>query len=249
MQNNMKIGLLVPSRERLNLKLTLISSIITSVNDINNVVLYFGIDDDDPTKEIVEKISKAIPFIRIIPIHNNGEFIGINKIWNILASECKEDIYGYIGDDMIFKTPDWDVEILKEFDSSNCPPDNIKLVHCNDGYHGGKLCVNAFVHRKYYEVMGYFCKDLFLINYSDNWMMQMFDAFYRRTYKGNILIYHNHWVFGGREKDKTADRMLSNDNEKKADTAWINSRSQHHQDIVFLGQYLKMEPDFSRVDS
>ena len=32
-----KISLLVPSRERLNLKLTLISSIITSVKDINNV--------------------------------------------------------------------------------------------------------------------------------------------------------------------------------------------------------------------
>jgi len=32
-----KISLLVPSRERLNLKLTLISSIITSVHYINNV--------------------------------------------------------------------------------------------------------------------------------------------------------------------------------------------------------------------
>ena len=33
----MKISLLVPSRERLNLKLTLISSIITTVNNIDNV--------------------------------------------------------------------------------------------------------------------------------------------------------------------------------------------------------------------
>ena len=65
-----KISLLVPSRERLNLKLTLISSIITSVHDINNVELIFGIDADDPTLEIVQKIAIAIPFVKIIVIEN-----------------------------------------------------------------------------------------------------------------------------------------------------------------------------------
>ena len=49
----MKLGLLIPSRERLNLKLTLISSIITTVDDIDNVTLYFGIDEDDPTLLVI----------------------------------------------------------------------------------------------------------------------------------------------------------------------------------------------------
>jgi hypothetical protein len=244
----MKIGILVPSRERLNLKLTLISSIITTVNDINNVVLYFGIDDDDPTKEMVYKIAAAIPFIRIIPVHNEGQFIGINKIWNILAAECKEDIFGYIGDDMIFRTPNWDAEILKEFNELHCPKDNIKLVHCQDGYHGEKISINAFVHRKYYEVMGYFCYDKFLINYSDNWMTQMFDAFNRRIYRGDIFIQHNHWVFGGRQKDKTADRMLSDNRDKKSDKAWAESREQHIIDTLRLSEYLGIEANLSKID-
>ena len=65
----MKIGMLIPSRERLNLKLTLISSIITSVDNINNINLYFGIDDDDPTRDIAYKIEDAITFVHIVPIN------------------------------------------------------------------------------------------------------------------------------------------------------------------------------------
>ena len=106
---NNKISLLVPSRERLNLKLTLISSIITTVSDINNVELIFGIDEDDPTRDIVYKISKAIPFIKIIDIQNEGKFIGINRIWNLLFPHAEGDILGYVGDDMIFKTQNWDI--------------------------------------------------------------------------------------------------------------------------------------------
>ena len=120
----MKISLLVPSRERLNLKLNLICSILTTVSDIQNVELVFGIDKDDPTRDIVYKIAAAIPFVRIVDIENNGKFIGINRIWNILAANTENEIFGYIGDDMIFKTPDWDIQILEEF-KNNCPAVNI----------------------------------------------------------------------------------------------------------------------------
>lgn len=244
----MKICLLIPSRERLNLKLTLISSIITTVNDINNVSLYFGIDDDDPTKPIVEKIRRAIPFVNIIPIHNQGKFIGINNIWNILAAHCSDEIFGYIGDDMIFKTPNWDVEILKEFSSKNCPEDKIKMVHVDDGHHGPALSVNAFMHRKYYDVMGYFCKGDFLINYSDSWMYQMMKAFDRVTYLPNVLIQHNHWVFSGKGPDKVGHRMISDNHDRHSDQKWAELRETHKQDIRKLGAYLNMEPNWTKVD-
>lgn len=243
----MKIGLLVPSRERLNLKLILISSIITSVNDISDINIYFGIDDDDPTRDIVYKIANAIPCVHIVDIHNEGKFIGINKIWNILAANCKDDIFGYIGDDMVFQTPNWDMSIIKEF-HYGVPKDNIKLVHCWDGYHGPNLCVNAFMHRKYYEVMGYFTKEDFLINWSDRWMYQTMAAFNRITYLPNVHIQHNHWVFGGRAKDKTAERMLSNDKDKISDNLWISLTEERKKDVLKLGKYLNIEPDWSKVE-
>jgi len=249
----MKIGLLMPARERLNLNLTLISSIITTVNDINNVVLYMGIDDDDPTKEIQHKIAAAIPFVKIIPIHNNKQFIGLGKIWNELARHSNEEIFGYIGNDMIFRTKDWDVKILEEFNKQNCPQDNIKLVHCHDGYRNGELCVNAFIHRKYYEVIGYFIREEFKINWSDQWLMQVFSAFDRTKYRPDILIEHNHWVFSKRNIDSTGIRMMQADkdinNQSVSDPLWYTLVNERIAEVKKLGQYLGKDPNWKVVDT
>lgn len=245
----MKISLLVPSRERLNLKLTLISSILTSAKDINNVELVFGVDEDDPTRKIVHKIADAIPFVRIVDIKNNGKFIGINKIWNILANNTKEEIFGYIGDDMVFMTPDWDEKILKEFDESNLPTDKIKLVHCYDGHRmSDEICINAFIHRKYYEILGYFTKEDFLINWSDQWMYQTFAAFDRVKWMKEIHIQHNHWIYGSRKKDKTAERMLEDNHDKISDNLWYSLAPQRIEAVETLSKYLNISPDWSKVD-
>lgn len=245
----MKISLLIPSRERLNLKLTLISSIITTVSDISNVEIVFGIDEDDPTQDIVEKIANAIPCVKIVKIKNNGKFIGINRIWNILASNTESEIFGYIGDDMIFMTQDWDKKILEEFSNNNCPKDNIKLVHCYDGHRQwDEICVNAFVHRKYYEVLGYFTKEDFLINWSDQWMYQTFNAFGRIKWRKDIHIQHNHWIYGDRKRDKTADRMLSDNHDKISDKLWHDLAPQRIQAVKQLSKYLEIKPDWTKVD-
>ena len=244
-----KISLLVPSRERLNLKLTLISSIITTVKDINNVELLFGIDEDDPTKDIVKKISEAIPFVKIIDIKNNKKFIGINKIWNLLYPHAEGNIFGYIGDDMIFKTQNWDEKILEEFSSKNLPSDKIKLVHCYDGYRDhDEICVNAFLHKKYTEVVGYLCREEFLINWSDQWMYQTFKAFDRVKWIRDIHIQHNHWVFGQRKRDEVANRMLSDNNDKISDELWHSLKPERIKDIKTISKYLNIEPNWNVVD-
>ena len=244
-----KISLLVPSRERLNLKLTLISSIITSVKDINNVELIFGIDEDDPTREIVYKIADAIPFVKIVDIQNEGKFIGINKIWNLLYPHAEGDILGYIGDDMIFKTRDWDEKILEEFNENNLPQDKIKLVHCYDGFRKrDEICVNAFLHKKYTEIVGYLCREEFLINWSDQWLYQTFKAFDRVKWRDDIYIHHNHWVFGERDRDSVADRMLSDNKDRISDKLWDDLGEERKKDIEKISNYLKQEPNWSVVD-
>lgn len=243
-----KISLLVPSRERLNLKLTLISSIITTVSNINDVELIFGIDEDDPTRDTVYKIAAAIPFVKIVDIKNNGKFIGINKIWNLLVPHASSDILGYIGDDMIFKTANWDSEIIKEL-TTNLPVDKIKLVHCFDGYRTtDEICVNAFLHKQYVDVVGYLCREEFLINWSDQWLYQTFKAFDRITYRSDIHIQHNHWVFGLRKRDTVADRMLSDNKDKISDQLWHDLSSKRVEDVEKLSKYLKLNPDWTKVD-
>lgn len=242
----MKIAILVPSRERMNKRLTLLFSILTTVKDINNVNVYYGVDEDDPTLETIQKISNAIPSVKIIKIKNEGKFLGLGKLWNILTNETTEEIISMIGDDMVFKTPNWDEEIIKEF--QNIPEDKIKAIHCNDDCHKAKLAVNLFCHRKYAEVMGQFMREEFKINWVDQWLHQVFSAFGRLKYRDDIMIEHRHWVLGKSNHDTTAVRMAQADTNKVSDKLWYELVDERIKDVEKLGKYLKQEPDWSKVD-
>lgn len=244
----MKIAILVPSRERMNRRLTLLTSVITSVSDINNVNIYFGVDKDDPTRDLIYKVSRAIPSVKIVDIENGGKFIGLGKMWNICVENSTEEIISMIGDDMVFKTPNWDLEVIKEF-TEDCPEDKIKAIHCNDDCHGAKLAVNLFCHRKYAEVMGQFMREEFKINWVDQWLHQVFNAFGRLKYRGDIMIEHRHWVLGKDTRDRTADRMAVADVNKISDKLWHDLVDERIKDVEKLSEYLKIKPNWSVVDT
>ena len=242
-----KIAILVPTRDRINKSSTMMLSILTTVSDINNVTIYYGVDKDDPSLNKMKKLELAIPCLRVIEIENHNTFLGLGKLWNILVDNSAEDIISMIGDDMVFRTPNWDLEILKEFE--NCPPDNIKAVHCDDGYHRSALAVNMFCHRKYVEVVGQFMREEFMINWVDQWLHQMFSAFDRLTYRGDILIEHLHWAMNKAVRDKTADRMQIADEGKVSDKLWFTLREERIEDAKKLGKYLGIEPNWDKIDT
>lgn len=244
----MKIAILVPSRERMNRRLTLLTSIITTVNDINNVNIYFGVDKDDPTRDLIYKVSNAIPCVKIVDIENNKQFIGLGKMWNICVQNSTEEIISMIGDDMVFKTPNWDLEVIKEF-TEDCPDDKIKAIHCNDDCHGAKLAVNLFCHRKYAEVMGQFMREEFKINWVDQWLHQVFNAFGRLKYRGDIMIEHRHWILGKNVRDNTAERMAIADVNQVSDKLWSELVDERIKDVEKLSNYLKIKPNWSVVDT
>jgi hypothetical protein len=243
----MKIAILVPSRERMNNRLTLLFSILTTVSDIKNIKVYFGVDSDDPTLDTIRKVESAIPCLKVVEINNNGEFLGLGKLWNILAKESTEDIISMIGDDMVFKTKDWDLALLEEF--KKMPSDKIKAVHCNDGFHGAKLAVNLFCHRKYMDILGVFMREEFKINWVDQWLHQVFSAFNRLTYRGDIMIEHRHWVLGKMQRDGTAERMAVADAGKVSDVLWNSLVNERIADVKKMSEYLKIEPNWSEVDT
>jgi len=201
----MKIALLVPTRERIGKKWELVLSIINTVDDINNIKLYFGIDEDDPTRAISYKMAAAMPFIEIIDIKNEYQFIGLSELWNRMYTHCEEDILSMTGDDMIFETSGWDTKIINEFSGENLPLDRIKMVHCNDGmrWRGNKLsnipplAVNHFLHRRYAEIIGRYVQGEIPNLYHDTWIHIVFDALGRRFYHHDIMIRHKHIEMGG----------------------------------------------------
>ena len=244
----MKIAILVPSRERMNRRLTMLMSILTSVKDINNVNVYFGVDEDDPTREIIKKVAAAVPCVKIVDIKNEGKFIGLGKMWNLCVSASNEEIISMIGDDMVFLTPGWDEMLIEEFKTAKL--DLIHGVHCNDGYHGEKLAVNFFCHRRYAELMnGKFMREEFKINWIDQWLHQVFQSVGRLKYRGDIMIEHRHWVLGKDKRDKVADRMATADKDKISDKLWHDLVQKRIEDVKLVANYINVTPDWSKVDT
>jgi len=148
---------------------------------------------------------------------------------------------------MVLKTPGWDTMLLKEF--NNMPKDQIQAVHCNDDCHGAQLAVNLFCHRKYVDILGYFMREEFVINWVDQWLHQTFSAFGRLKYRGDIMIEHKHWVLGKSKKDTTAERMAVADANKISDKLWHDLVDERISDVRKIGEYLKINPDWNKVDT
>ena len=131
----MKIALLLPTRERMNLKLSFLCSALTRCKDPDNFTIYFGIDKDDPTLERCRKLEKVITNLKIVEFEPMGKDTNIHQLWNILAKESTEEIISMVGDDMIFTSENWDEVILNEFADG----EKFKLVYGNDGFRDGTM--------------------------------------------------------------------------------------------------------------
>jgi len=220
----MKIVLMCPTRNRLNKLLNLVVSLATTIKS-DNVELILGVDEDDPAIKYYDYLCKNIPFIKKIVFKNNKKFLGLSYMWNKMARDVSADIYGLIGDDMIFKSQDWDVEIIKEFE--NAPEDKIIMVHCNDGMRGEgnkyamvpPLCVNFFVHKNYLRATGYFVQPYMDNTHHDTWVQVIFNNIKRVIYRHDILIKHLHY---SETTDKKMDDISVN-LEKLRENIWNNN--------------------------
>jgi len=245
----MKIALLVPSRERIDLKNRLIKSLVNTANSTKNFTLYFGVDADDPEKGLAFKLEEKYDFVKIVEIQNDGKFIGLSKIWNQCARESTEDILAMIGDDMEFKTQDWDIKILEEFTGENLPKDKVKMIYCNDLYYCGKLAVNHFLHRKYMEVNGYYTRDEFLSWGVDTWIHQVFRAMDRVKYKADIIIEHKQHKLGKASKkpDSVTENLSKNGANGGHWRIWQRTKSERLKEARRFYYYLGIEYDPKKI--
>jgi hypothetical protein len=232
-----------PTRNRLNKLLTLISSLICTIQNKDNVILVLGVDEDDPAKKQYAFLQKNVPFVKIVEFQNDGKFLGLSTMWNTMAKKVDADIYAMIGDDMTFMSAGWDEEIIKEFIDQDCPRDKIKMVHCNDGMRGPgnthanvpPLCVNFFIHKNYIQATGYFVEPYIENTHHDTWSQIIFDKLGRTKYRHDILIKHLHYSQTGSKMDN-----VSNNLEKLRENIWNNNN--------FVQIYKKeMEDEMSKL--
>ena len=206
----MKISLLCPSRERLNKFITFTSSVFATTNNINNIEIILGVDEDDPKFYEYKRIANNLNFIKFI-ILPEGLFKeeGLSGLWNYMVEKTDGDILAMVGDDMIFKTNDWDKKIIDTFKAQKDP---LWLVHCNDGMRGSgnkyqsvaPMAVNSFIHREYVNIVGRYVQTEVKEIFQDTYLDRLFSILDRKIYYHDILIKHLHYSEGG-TKDNTTD--------------------------------------------
>lgn len=241
----MKIALMCPTRNRLNKLLTLISSLVTTIKS-KDVFLVLGVDEDDPAKNYYSYLSNNIPFIKTIVFKNEGKFLGLSTMWNSMVNQIDSDIYAMIGDDMMFMTPDWDEQIIKEF--KNGPKDKIMMLHCNDGMRGPgnkyanvpPLCVNFFIHKNYINTAGYFVEPYMENTHHDTWPQIIFDKLQRTVYRHDILIKHLHYSETTGKMDNISNNLETLRTNIWNNDSWIQKyKNEMDEEFIKLKTYIE----------
>jgi hypothetical protein len=163
------------------------------------VVFYVDLDDPDSIATAVELGMSGT--VR----HVAGERIVLSDMWNAAAAQAGHDVLMMCGDDIVFRTKGWDTAVLAAFDKV---PDRIALVYGNDLLQHQRLATHPFIHRRWYEAVGYLVPNGFSCDWCDMWLNEVAIELGRRVYLPDVVTEHVHPVAGkARLDDNHRERL------------------------------------------
>jgi len=169
-------------------------------------VIFYMDDDDEISASKCEELKQKFPNqVKDVVRPRNAHVL--SDTYNAMYPEATGDVIMISGDDVIFRTQGWDAGIMNIYTQI---PDKIGVVYGQDGIQNQKLCTHAFVHRKWFEIVGYCTPPYFTVDWTDNWMSEIAGIIKRSIYVQDLQIEHMHWAHGKSEIDQTAI-----DNEKR----------------------------------
>lgn len=127
-----------------------------------------------------------------------GPRIVMSDMWNVLALKAKADILMLAADDLLFRTPCWDVHVAREFAMY---PDGIVMVYGRDGVSNKPS--HPFVTRRWVEVLGHFTSGAFAADYADQHLADVARGVNRAVYLPELYIEHLHPYVGKGPEDQT----------------------------------------------
>jgi hypothetical protein len=164
------------------------------------VELVFYFDDDDPSYQNMKILPQATPTTVFSMVAFTGRRIVMSDMWNVLTTKAHGDILMLSGDDCIFRTKGWDVQVENAFAKSI---DKILLCFGDDrGPAGRVFATHPFVHRRWVETIGYFAGPGFSCDYADTWPQDIAEMINRKRYL-DFAVEHLHPVWGKAEYDLT----------------------------------------------
>lgn len=209
----MNIALLVPTRKRPDNLKRFYESAMATASKPNTIEVIAYVDDDDDSYDF------KLPRLRWV----RGPRVVLSECWNRCAEMAVSPILGHMGDDIIFRSNNWDSQILEVFRSY---PDNIVFVHGDDmsGVHLSNFGTHGFIHRDWVDTVGYFVPPYFSSDWNDTHLNDMANAIGRRVYVDSVKTEHMHYMFGKSDKDITHEERLARGARDKVDELYKSDK-------------------------
>jgi len=201
------ISVLVPTHRRPQLAKRMLDSILEMTSE--SVEVFFYVDEDDPTIEEYRELlgEEGVYHFHpdaLVASHSwiSGSSKKVGEIWNVLAKESSGSWIMMGNDDLVFRTPGWDVKIEEALKGHF--PKNLGVAYVNDG--GPKAdtqCAFPIVSREWYTLLGYFTPERFHFLWNDTWIRDVASMAGCLHYIPDVLVEHCHFSFGKAERDVT----------------------------------------------
>lgn len=170
-----------------------------SVNDTRGLtveIVWYVDSDDDASVETARALLREGLRSNII----SGPRLILSQYWNRCMTAAAGDVLGCMADDIVFRTPGWDLAVTDAFEAF---PDRICFVHGSDGWTDSKVIgTHGFLHRNWVHAVGYFIPPYFAHDYADTWLTDVSDELDRRV-QIDILTEHMHWLARKAHRDQT----------------------------------------------
>lgn len=185
----MKFSLFLNSRDRPIHLFSLFQSIIEHTNNIEDIEILVGVDDDDETTlNLKSAYESQYPCRFVIGQQPNNLHTSINN----LASQAAGDYLFVLNDDVVFCTPDWDAKILNQIDEDLYQevwylgiPDTSMDKDRHQAYASFPILTKTA-----YNILGYFMSETLAGLGGDVHLFRVFEAIGRIKRINEVLLDH-----------------------------------------------------------
>jgi hypothetical protein len=246
----MNIGLTIPTKNRVEKIKRLVESVKTSLTP-NTHTVYFclGLNINDSALKNYLLLAKKYTCENIkFHITYLSKWKGLGFAFNCISKRLPKEVetITMFGDDMIIPDSQKVFNKVEETLMKKWAPDHIGVVCFNDAtpYNfasNSPIAINGFVHRNWYNALGYFIPGEFVGDYSDNWLADIARSINRFEAVKQIKIPHLHVTYNPSEHDKTASDKLQFEKTVKyeAKQIWQQQVKLMPQVVQTLNSYIK----------
>lgn len=160
----------------------------------------------------------------------------LSDLWNQCARMATGDILMQCADDIRFRTQGWDSLVREAFDNY---PDKIAYVYGRDGIADKRMATHGFMHRRWYEALGYFTWPEFTSDYGDLWNHTIAERLGRLHFIEELYTEHLHPAVGKAPIDETHRERMERDEGGVNEQIWQDAQPHLTEAVASLAELLQ----------